>query len=1402
MKTKRIIALLVCICMVLTALPAVAFGAESKTVLLDTNKRAAITKAGYKSDSKNVNTTEYSAKWDTSETLVFELKDVKDISMHDTINFGIMAQSDTEEESVVLLYLGSENKATDGIDYYSKEITLTPGEWQELSIGYDELAQNRTPLGFDQLSGFNITATGWNNKVPEGTVIYIENIYLSGEPTTIEGTEEAEPSAPSTSFDENAPVGEAVHYNSMGFEKPGQSAGGNKKTNKFAIEADSGDNHYLLCETLDSASDYHWDLSLPNPTRYMVFDFDVSTSSTLPSGNIQYKDATNTTGPGLVTFGDDGISLRNGEKVKIKKGTWTNMAIVCDFLKNTHSVYVDGKKVLEDIVFTDKPSISMVRFYFNGGNNAGTSMLIDDFKVYEGTEPREISNEVVKNDKAVVTMDSTAAINLLNREGLVALSVGGNGVFYKGEKHEIDAPAYIENGRTLIPVRAVAEAFGLQVDWDEATSTVTIDGKSKIVLDSTEMILPDGSTYTLDVPATTTNDRTFIPLRALCEKILGKVVTWHDKGIIVIFDSEYAITEANSNVINNYLLYDRPTKEKIKELFETYNGDTHPRVMIDREIYDRVVYNYQNDPDVKNWGDSIIATADATLNRAMPTYDIPDGYRLLATSRDVYGRAQNLSMAYILTKDAKYAEYLYDVFEAAGNFPDWNSQHFLDIGEMTCAFAIGYDWLYDYWSDEQKAFLVEKIYKYGLTLGIDSYYGNLDEGGWWTPGNNTNWNVVCNGGLAMGAVAIFEHYPEQCADMIAMGVRDVEAMMNSFYPDGAWFEGIGYWSYTLSYTVNMFSTLEACFGTDFNLSKAPGFANTIYFDMAGDGSTGINNFHDTTVTHGSSNTYFWLSNKFNLPGVTNVRLSHFDTGVSKPLAFDILWYDTSIKGTDFYLPKDTYLRDVEFVAMRNSWTDAGGAWLSYHGGQAVVNHSHLDTGSFVFDLAGVRWAQDLGSDDYNMPGYFGAQKHEYYRLRPEGHNVYVIDPDSKEGQTLNHFAKVESLVSKEKGAYSVLDMTSAYSTWVKKARRGYMLTDDRRSGVVRDEIEFNKEGREFWWFMHTPLNAEIEIADKNTAYITSNGITLKFMIDSDIEDYEFGIMDALPLPKSPNYAGQNKNAGIKKLYLKGKAGKENYVECKMILADDPRAGLPMSKTKIDEWQIPDGEMQQIPMLDMISVDGVDIEGFVPTTVSYGRIIRFDDTSTVNIEARAAEGLGVEVTPGATYADPVTVKVYYENDPDTFRKYVYTTTILPELTDVGEYDRMQIVKHTASDEPEANHPATNVSNNDIDPESRWAASGKTWLILDMGKEEVIDAVGISAWKGGERVYTFSIDVSTDGENWTKVIAERGTDNANGENIGIYPFPNGAVSARYVRYSGSGNSVNEWNSLMEIAALKKK
>ena len=46
-------------------------------------------------------------------------------------------------------------------------------------------------------------------------------------------------------------------------------------------------------------------------------------------------------------------------------------------------------------------------------------------------------------------------------------------------------------------------------------------------------------------------------------------------------------------------------------------------------------------------------------------------------------------------------------------------------------------------------------------------------------------------------------------------------------------------------------------------------------------------------------------------------------------------------------------------------------FLAAKGGLNRGYHSHLDLGSFVLDAFGQRWAEDLGPEDYGLPGYFG-----------------------------------------------------------------------------------------------------------------------------------------------------------------------------------------------------------------------------------------------------------------------------------------------------------------------------------------------------------------------------------------------------------------------------------------------
>ncbi len=132
----------------------------------------------------------------------------------------------------------------------------------------------------------------------------------------------------------------------------------------------------------------------------------------------------------------------------------------------------------------------------------------------------------------------------------VILKIGSPNAFADGirtfvDTKNTDVVPFTENGRTLVPVRFISEAFGAEVGWDDATQTVSVthlDKEIELVIGSNEMKV-NGETVLLDVPANTYNFRTLIPLRALVEA-LGKSVFWDDRGLIVIGDAMASYTEA------------------------------------------------------------------------------------------------------------------------------------------------------------------------------------------------------------------------------------------------------------------------------------------------------------------------------------------------------------------------------------------------------------------------------------------------------------------------------------------------------------------------------------------------------------------------------------------------------------------------------------------------------------------------------------------------------------------------------------------------------------------------------------------------------------------------------------------------------------------------------------------
>lgn len=103
-------------------------------------------------------------------------------------------------------------------------------------------------------------------------------------------------------------------------------------------------------------------------------------------------------------------------------------------------------------------------------------------------------------------------------------------------------------------------------------------------------------------------------------------------------------------------------------------------------------------------------------------------------------------------------------------------------------------------------------------------------------------------------------------------------------------------------------------------------------------------------------------------------------------------------------------------------------------------------------------------------------------------------------------------------------------------------------------------------------------------------------------------------------------------------------------------------------------------------------------------------------------------------------------------------------------------------------------NDGRSTTAWSMPGKgVWLEADLGEIREITGVDLTFWASVQRTYTFDIDVSDNGTTWRPVLTKETSAN---NTSGAQAFRFAGRQARYVRFIGHGNSVNNLNTLSEI------
>lgn len=100
-------------------------------------------------------------------------------------------------------------------------------------------------------------------------------------------------------------------------------------------------------------------------------------------------------------------------------------------------------------------------------------------------------------------------------------------IVVNGKTVSSDISPVIEQGRTLVPIRVISENIGATVGWDGKSKTVTVTMNQKVVMlkIGNKYATVNGKNINLDVPAKILNGRTLVPLRFIGES-LGATVTW------------------------------------------------------------------------------------------------------------------------------------------------------------------------------------------------------------------------------------------------------------------------------------------------------------------------------------------------------------------------------------------------------------------------------------------------------------------------------------------------------------------------------------------------------------------------------------------------------------------------------------------------------------------------------------------------------------------------------------------------------------------------------------------------------------------------------------------------------------------------------------------------------------
>lgn len=587
-----------------------------------------------------------------------------------------------------------------------------------------------------------------------------------------------------------------------------------------------------------------------------------------------------------------------------------------------------------------------------------------------------------------------------------------------------------------------------------------------------------------------------------------------------------------------------------------------PRLMLTPDVVARIQSEAKRDAQVERNIRRLLEEADGLL--AKPT--------LVETFKATYGgvashlphighisvpRLMALPLAWHLSGDRRYADKAREELLGLVGLETWYPEHFLGLSRMALGVTLGYDWLGDYLSAEERRLirtaLIEKALEPALGIFKDDkeryahdWISPVRRGAFATPVEITpglpggtgaadlswpisafNWNLACNTGLTLAALAVQPEAGEIAKRVIGHTIPSVRSGFDEFAPDGAWPEGPMYWALAARDAAILVDALETATGDSLELPRSLGLSDTGRYILHATGPTGMMFNYGDSDTHVDRTSMNWLAARYQRP--VYAWFAQQGAGDSE-VALDLIWQRTpGLEPSQTLEPRAAWFGGYNLVMMRSGWRNPDALYAGMKAGSSRSHHDDLDLGTFILDALGVRWAVDLGPGNYALPGYFAGDRFQYYRTATIGQNTLTFDGRN---QTDLVRSDIIDFSNAPELTYAIADLSAAYDAPRKSVLRGMALIG-RTYLAVHDEISANRP-EPVLWTMHTRAAVD---NDGGTAVLRQNDRQLAATILLP-KGARFETLSANPCETKFNAhcAQQNPNTGVKRLVVRVPAG--------------------------------------------------------------------------------------------------------------------------------------------------------------------------------------------------------------------------------------------------------------------------